>query len=61
MIVRIYYDRLCSDGSLMDHNMYEGYNSEWDMGELSNIIARFYKEYVTYNIIRITNISIERD
>lgn len=58
MKVTIYYERLFNDGSLIDTDIYIFNNNEWDMGKISDIIAKFYKS-VSGNI-KIVLVNIER-
>ena len=60
MIVTIYYDRLYSDGSLMDENYWVYENNDWDIGKIPDIIAKFFNDNITYNT-KITKINIERN
>ena len=59
MILTILYDRLFSDGSLMEIDSFQYKNEDFDLSIIPDIIAKFYKENVTYNV-KITNIIIDR-
>lgn len=61
MLVTILYDRLFSDGSLMEIDSYLYKNEDFDLSIIPDILATFYKSFDNKGIeVKITNIIIDR-
>lgn len=61
MLVTILYDRLFSDGSLMEMDNYQFKNEDFDLSIIPDILATFYKSMDNKGKdIKITNIIIDR-
>lgn len=60
MLVTILYDRLFSDGSVMEMDNFQYKNDGFDLSIIPDILATFYKGFDNTNNIKITNIIIDR-
>lgn len=61
MLITILYDRLFSDGSVMEMDNYQYKNDNFDLSIIPDVIATFYKSMDNKGIkVRITNIIIDR-
>ena len=62
MLITIFYDRLFSDGSLMERDNYQFKSSDFDLSIIPDVIAIFYKSCDNKGInIKITHIIIDRE
>ena len=59
MLITILYDRLFSDGSVMEMDSYQYKDEYFDISIIPDILATFYKSNKGKNI-KITNIIIDR-